>query len=256
VNPEYSSRARDAGRFLTTHWTVVLRAAQSQAPGGPSALAQMCRLYWYPLYAFVRYRGYSSDDAQDLTQGFFLHLLDHRALTRVDPLRGKFRTFLLVSLQNFLATEAERARCLKRGGQMEFIPWDTQSAEERYRHEPADYLTGEKIFDARWAMTMLSEAMRRVEEDYAFQGKAATFEALKAFLDPINSKSPPSYEQAAAALGVSLSAVKTLIHRLRKQFTSFLREEVACTVSDAAEVDDEIRALCEALIASEGRLNP
>jgi len=216
----------------------------------------MCRLYWYPLYAFVRYRGYSSDDAQDLTQGFFLHLLDHRALTRVDPLRGKFRTFLLVSLQNFLATEAERARCLKRGGQMEFIPWDTQSAEERYRLEPADYLTGEKIFDARWAMTMLAEAMRRLEEDYAFQGKAATFEALKAFLDPLNSKSPPSYEQAAAALGVSLSAGKTLIHRLRKQFTSFLREEVACTVSDPAEVDDEIRALCEALIACEGRLNP
>jgi RNA polymerase sigma-70 factor (ECF subfamily) len=256
VNLESDSPARDAGRFHTTHWTVVLRAAQSQVPGGQAALAQLCRLYWYPLYGFVRYRGYSPDDAQDLTQGFFLHLLGRRVLSRVDPLKGKFRTFLLVSLQNFLATEVDRARCLKRGGNMEFIPWDTQSAEERYRLEPADYLTGEKIFDARWAMTVLGEAMRRLDEDYTLQGKAAIFEALKAFLDPLNSKSPPSYEQAAGVLRVSVTAVKTLIHRLRKQFTSFLREEVASTVSDPREVDDEIRALCEALVASEGRLNP
>ena len=212
--------------------------------------------HWYPLYAFVRYLGYGPDDAQDLTQGVSLHLLGHKALIHVDPLKGKFRSFLLASLQNFLATEADRARYLKRGGKMEFIPWDAQSAEERYRLEPADYLTAEKIFDARWAMTVLDEAMRRLDEDYTSRGKAATFKALKAFLDPLNSKSPPSYEQAAAALRIGMSAVKTLIHRMRKQYTTLLRDEVYCTVCDPAEVDDEIRALCEAVIASEGRLNP
>jgi DNA-directed RNA polymerase specialized sigma24 family protein len=124
--------------FRTTHWTVVLRAAQSQAPGGASALAELCRLYWYPLYAFVRRRGYGPEEAQDLTQGFFLHVLSRRALSHVDPLKGKFRSFLLASLQNFLLMEADRARCLKRGAKMEFIAWDAKSAEERYRLEPAE----------------------------------------------------------------------------------------------------------------------
>jgi RNA polymerase sigma factor (sigma-70 family) len=233
---------------------VVLLSAQSHAPGSKTALAELCRLYWYPLYAFVRRRGYSPEDAQDLTQGFFLHLLDHKALAHVDPVKGKFRSFLLASIQNYLAKDADRVHCLKRGGNIEIIPLDTNSAENLYRLEPADHLTAETIFDARWATTLLDEAMTRLGNEYAEQGKSATLQALKPFLDPINVQVLPSYEQLANQLQVTLGAVKTLIHRLRKQYTTFLREEVARTVCDPIEVDEEIHALCEALIASEGRL--
>jgi RNA polymerase sigma factor (sigma-70 family) len=233
---------------------VVLVSAQSQAPGSKAALAELCRLYWYPLYAYVRRRGHTPEETQDLTQGFFLHLLEHKTLGRADPLKGKFRSFLLGSLQNYLSSEAERARCLKRGGGVEFISLDLQDAEDLYRLEPADHLTAEAIFDARWAMTLLDEAMTRLGSEYAEQGKAATLQALKPFLDPTNVQVLPSYEQLANQLQVTLGAVKTLIHRLRKQYTTLLREQVARTVCDPVEVDEEIHALCEALIASEGRL--
>jgi len=229
-------------------------SAQSQAPGSKAALAELCRLYWYPLYAYVRRRGHTPEETQDLTQGFFLHLLEHKTLGRADPLKGKFRSFLLGSLQNYLSSEAERARCLKRGGGVEFISLNLQDAEDLYRLEPADHLTAETIFDARWATTLLDEAMTRLGSEYAEQGQAATLQALKPFLDPTNVQVLPSYEQLANQLQVTLGAVKTLIHRLRKQYTTLLREEVARTVCDPVEVDDEIHALCEALIASEGRL--
>ena len=230
-------------------------SAQSQAPGSKAALAELCRLYWYPLYAYVRRRGHTPEETQDLTQGFFLHLLEHKTLGRADPLKGKFRSFLLGSLQNYLSSEAERARCLKRGGGVEFISLDLQDAENLYRLEPADHLTAETIFDARWATTLLDEAMTRLGSEYAEQGQAATLQALKPFLDPTNVQVLPSYEQLANQLQVTLGAVKTLIHRLRKQYTTLLREEVARTVCDPVEVDEEIHALCEALIASEGRLS-
>jgi RNA polymerase sigma factor (sigma-70 family) len=234
----------------------VLLSAQSQAPGSEEALAELCRTYWYPLYAFVRGRGSSPEDAQDLTQGFFLHLLDHKALRQVSPLKGKFRSFLVASLQNYLSNEADSARCLKRGGNLEFVPLDTKLAEDRYRLGSVDFLTAEKIFDARWAMTLLDEAMDQLREEYAAQGKKSTFETLKPLLDPINSGAEPSYEQAASALQVSVGSIKTLIHRLRKQYASLLREEVARTVCDPEEVDEEIRYLCEALVTTEGRLEP
>ena len=246
--------AEGAVSFHTTHWTIVMRAVQSQAQGGQSALAELCRLYWYPLYVFARLSGHSPDDAQDLIQGFFLHLLEHRAPTGVDRLKGKFRSFLLASLQNYLSDELDRARCLKRGGNEEFVHLDAEDAEERYRLEPVEFLTAEKIFDARWAMTVLGEAMNQLRQEYATEGKASTFETLKVFLDPINSIAPPSYEEVAHQLQVSMGGVKTLIHRLRKQYTALLREEVGRTVCDPAEIDEEIHALCEALVASEGRL--
>ena len=245
-----------AGSFHTTRWTIVMRAAQSQAQGGQSALAELCRLYWYPLYIFARRRGYSPDDAQDLTQGFFLHVVEHRALTGVDRLKGKFRSFLLASFQNHLSDAGDRARRLKRGGDKEFVQLDAEDAEERYRLEPVEFLTPEKMFDARWAMTVLGEALKQLRQEYASAGKTSTFEALKAFLDPNNSIAPPSYDEVANQLQVTTGAVKTLIHRLRKRYTALLREEVGRTVSDPAEIDEEIHALCEALIASEGRLGP
>jgi len=253
LKTDHSSMA-DAAEFRPTRWSVVLLSAQSKAPGSRAALAALCRLYWYPLYAFVRRRGYNPEDAQDLTQGFFLHLLGHKALAQVDPLKGKFRSFLLASIQNYLSKEVDRARCQKRGGKTEFVYVDAKNAEDRYRLEPTDYLTAEKIFDGRWALTLLDEAMSLLSAEYAGQGKMATLETLKPFLKPIDSEAPPSYEQVANQLEVSIGAVRTLVHRLRKRYTTLLREEVARTVSDPREIDGEIHGLCDALIASEGWL--
>ena len=234
----------------------MLLSAQSHTPGSQAALAELCRIYWYPIYAFVRRRGSGAEDAQDLTQGFFLHLLDHKALRQVSPAKGKFRSFLLASLQNYLSDQADSARCLKRGGNIDFLSQDMRSAEDRYGLLQLDFLTADKVFDARWAMTLLDEAMAQLSEEYAAQGKASMFETLKPFVDPINSKAANSYEQVAETLRVGLGSVKKLIFRLRRRYASLLREEVARTVSDPAEVDQEIHALCEALVAAEGRLDP
>lgn len=233
-----------------------MKAAQSQAEGGEMALAELCRLYWYPLYIFARRRGYSPNDAEDLTQGFFLHLLAGRALAGVDPLKGKFRSFLLACFQNYISDAIDRTRRLKRGGDKEFVQLDAEEAEARYRREPDEFLTAEKIFDARWAMTVLGEALKRLRQEYLAAGKAPIFEVLEAFLDPNNALALPSYEEVGDRLGLSVAGVKTLVHRLRKRYRMILREEVGRTVSDPAEIDEEIHALCEALIASEGRLGP
>jgi RNA polymerase sigma-70 factor (ECF subfamily) len=163
---------------------------------------------------------------------------------------------LLASLQKYISNEAERARCLKRGGKVEFVPFDVEGAEDRYSLEQADRLTPEKIFDARWAMVLLGEAMNRLSHEYIAQGKATTFQTLKMFLDPINTKKLPSYEEAAVELNVSVGSIKTLIHRLRKQYTVFVREEIARTVANAVDVDAEIHELCEAVIATEGWVTP
>jgi RNA polymerase sigma-70 factor (ECF subfamily) len=256
VERDLGSSAEGAASFHTTRWTIVMSAAQSQAPGAESALAQFCRTYWYPLYIFARRRGYSPDDAQDLTQSFFLHLLEHRALADVDRLKGKFRSFLLASFQNHLSDQADHARRIKRGGGKEFVQLDAEEAEERYRLEPAESLTPENIFDARWTMTVLGEVLKQLRQEYVAEGKACTFDALKAFLDPYNSTTLPSYDEVANRLQVTLGAAKTLIHRLRKRYTALLRQEVGRTVSDPAEIDEEIHALCEALIATRGRLGP
>ena len=253
---DYGPQAEGGESFHTTRWTIVMKAAQNQTLGGHSALAELCRLYWYPLYMFARRRGHSPDDAQDLTQGFFLHLVEQRALASVDRLKGKFRSFLLASFQNHLSDVGDRARRLKRGGDKEFVQLDAEEAEERYRLEPVEFLTPEKMFDARWAMTVLGEAQKQLRQEYAIGGKTSTFEVLKVFLDPNNSITPPSYDEVANRLQVTTGAVKTLIHRLRKRYTALLREEVGRTVSDPAEIDEEIHALCEALIATEGRLGP
>jgi DNA-directed RNA polymerase specialized sigma24 family protein len=251
---EDASVVREAN-FQPTHWTLVLKAAQSNAPGAAGALGELCQLYWYPLYVFARRRGRSPDDAKDLTQGFFLLLLDKRVLTAVDRQKGKFRSFLLTTFQHYISGELDRARAQKRGGGCEFVSLDFQCAEGRYKQEPADKtITAEQLFDARWALTLLSRAMNLLHQEYVLQGRASTFQILKIFLQ--SSDTPPSYEAAARALGLGLGATKTLIHRLRKQYTTILRKEIARTVSDPGEVEMEIHALCEALIASGGQLEP
>jgi len=247
--------ARSVG-FHTTRWSLVISAGNGAGAKNQEALAELCKHYWYPLYAFARRSGYNAHDSQDLTQSFFQHLFEQNALNRAAPARGRFRTFLLASFHNHISHSREKARAVKRGGGHQLLSLNTEAAEDRYRQEPADYLTAEKIFEARWAITVLAKAMRSLEEEYAAQGKIATFEALKCFLDPIHVKTTPSYERASDALRVGLGAVKTLIHRLRKRYAALLREEVRRTLADPTEIDEELRALCEALIASEGRLDP
>ena len=249
-------RPPSAASFHATRWTVVMKAAQSQAEGAELALAELCQVYWYPLYIFARRRGYSPSDAEDLTQGFFLHLLADRALAGIDPVKGKFRSFLIACFQNYIADAADWSRRVKRGGGKELVQLDAEDAEERYRREPVEFLTAEKIFDARWAMTILGETMTRLREEYIAAGKESTFEALESFLDPNSALALPSYEDVAKRLGLSASGVKTIVHRMRKRYRSILREEVGRTVSDPANIDEEIHALCEALRASGGRLGP
>ena len=189
-------------------------------------------------------------------QGFFLHLLEHKTLERADPLKGKFRSFLLGSLQNYLSSEAERARCLKRGGGVELVPLDLQNAENRYRLEPHRSVDSGESIRRSLAVALLSEAMNRLRQEYATPKKAVMLEVLKAFLDIANSKALPSYEEAAATLQVSVGSVKTMIHRLRKEYALLVREQIECTVSDPHEVDAEIHELCEALAAAEGWVMP
>jgi RNA polymerase sigma-70 factor (ECF subfamily) len=254
LKADESSEKNVAHGFRTTRWTVVLLSAQSQAPGFRAALGELCRTYWYPLYAYIRRRGRTPEEAQDLTQGFFLHLLEHKTLGRVDRLKGRFRAFLLGSLQNYLSKEADRARCLKRGGKVEFVRLELQAAEDRYQLEPADQLSGEKIFEARWALVLLEHALTVLGRQYAVRHKEAVFETLKSFIGIGASGPEASYEAAGQRLGVGVGTVKTLIHRLRKQYMAIVWGEVSRTVSDPAEIEDELHALCDALVASEGRL--
>ena len=256
MNPKNSAVDADAARFRSTHWSVVLTAAQDQTPAGQAALAELYRSYWYPLYAYVRRRGYSPHDSQDLTQCFFLHLLEYRGLAQVDPHKGRFRSFLLASLQNFLITAQRQQRTIKRGGLCRFISLDAEAVESRYQLEPVDdsALTAEQMFDARWALTLLNKAIAGVQAQYVARGKGKIFETLKGFLPTGSREEFGCYHEAAEALGVSEGSVTNLIHRLRRQYSIALRCEVARTVREPAAIDGEIHLLCEALVAAEGHL--
>ena len=254
MNQEHGSIPGDPAQFRTTRWSAIFIAAESQMPGSQEALTALCRDYWYPIYAFARRAGHAPPDAQDLTQGFFLSLLQRRALKQVDPSRGKFRSFLLGSFKHYLSDEFDRAHALKRGGDREFVFLDATDAETRYQYEPADQLTPEKIYDARWAMTLLSRAVDRLREECIASGEVSRFEVLRPFVGAEIGQAPPTYEELAKTLGITLGTAKTWVHRFRKRYTALLREEVWRTVSDPNEIDDEIHALCSALAAAEGRL--
>jgi RNA polymerase sigma factor (sigma-70 family) len=223
-------------------------------PGSQEALTTLCRDYWYPLYAFARRAGHAPPDAQDFTQGFFLALLQRRTLKRADPSRGKFRSFLLGSFKNYLHDEADRAHALKRGGGREFVFLDAADAESRYELEPVDQLTAEKIYDAHWAIILLARAVERLREEHVTSGELARFETLRAFVGAEMGDPPPTYEQVANTLGITLGAAKKSVHRFRKRYTTLLRQEIWRTVADPSDIEGEIRALCEALVATEGRL--
>jgi len=236
---ESESRARAAGQFATTHWSVVLAAGDAHSPRSAQALETLCRTYWYPLYAYVRRRGHSPEEAEDLIQEFLVHLLATHALGTVHPAKGRFRSFLLASLNHFLANEWDKARAQKRGGGQMAISLDT--AEARYRAEPGDDMSPERIFERHWAMALLAQVSVRLRENYQTAGNGPLFETLRIYLT--GEKGLPSYQQTADQLGLSLEAVKKAVERLRRRYGELLREEIAHTVNDPAEVDEEIRHL-------------
>jgi DNA-directed RNA polymerase specialized sigma24 family protein len=227
--------------FVTTHWTVVLAARDMGTPQSAEALETLCRTYWYPLYAYVRRQGHVPHDAQDLTQEFFARLLLKGWLEPVALGKGKFRTFLLVVLKRFLADEWDRTQAAKRGGGQIAFSLDAATAEERYRLEPVSGLSAEKIYERRWALTLLEQTMARLEREFVAAGKAGEFDKLKAFLTA--AKGEISYSDTAAALDQSEATTRQAVHRLRRRFRQLFREEIAHTVSSPDEIDDEVRHL-------------
>ena len=231
--------------FTTTHWSVVLASAQGNSPQAAVALEQLCRTYWYPLYAFVRRQGHSPHDAEDLLQAFFARFLEKNYLSAVDRSKGRFRSFLLAALKHFLADEWDKAHACKRGGQVQFLSLDSEAAESRYWEEPVSGLTPESLYEQRWACVLLERVMQRLEEDWAEAGKRHFFEALKPFL--VGENRSATYAQLALKLGVSEAALKMKVQRLRHRYQRLLREEIAHTVASPAEVEDEIGYLFRVL---------
>ena len=227
--------------FRTTHWSQVLCAGRTASPEARQALEGLCSTYWYPLYAFVRRRGHGPEDAQDLVQGFFARFLARDDLASVHPDKGRFRTFLLAALAHHLANEWDRARALKRGGGLEFLPLDDGDPEERFLRADAADLAPESTFDRSWAERMLETVLSRLRQECDAEGRAGRFDALKGFL--LGERGDVPYATVADQLGTSEQGVKSAVHRLRQRFRDTFREEVARTVANPAEVDDELRHL-------------
>ena len=230
------------GVFTTTHWSVVLAAGQDCSPQSTEALEQLCRTYWYPVYLYVRRRGHSVEDAQDLTQQFFAQLLEKRFFTLADPARGRFRSFLLLALERFLINEWKRAHRLKRGGEGHWMSLNTQEGEQRYAEEPATAtLTPDRAYERRWAMTLLEQALAAVRQEYIAAGNARVFEELAELL--WGKDVSTSYAQTGERLGLTEGAARGAMHRLRERYRERLRAEVAHTVAHPGEVEDELRYL-------------
>ena len=242
--------------FATTRWSLILSATGSDADEQKKceALAELCRTYWRPIFLFVSRHGHSIQEAQDLTQDFFVMILESDWLQQADEHRGRFRSFLLKSLQNFLSHAEERSRSVKRGGQLEFVSWDEWLAEAPSQlmlsAQTIESLPPEHLFDLRWAATVAEHALQRLREECERQGRLRLFETLRGYLT--SERSDVSYASLAAALGIAETAVKKQLHNLRQRFRWLLRDEVAHTVENPADIDDEIRHLCVVLAAANG----
>lgn len=232
-------------RFTATRWSVVLAAGQSTGLEREKALQQLAQSYWFPLYSYIRRKGHPADEAEDLTQGFFSHLLEKQTLAKADQDKGRFRAFLLTVLKHYISDEWKKSHTLKRGGQRKFVQMDAQQAEGFYSLAPVDPITPEKLFDRNWAMALLTLVMTRLGEHYAQKGQTDLFIAIKGSID--GSAGDLSYADIGAKLNMTEAAVKTAAHRLRKQYRDILREEIAQTVSSEDEIDDEIRFLMDTL---------
>jgi RNA polymerase sigma-70 factor (ECF subfamily) len=239
-----SAEARDPV-FVTTQWSVVLAAAHSDTPRAQAALEKLCRIYWYPLYAYVRRRGYSAHDSQDLTQGFFAQLLGHQSLARANPERGRFRSFILTAINNFLITERNKTWTKKRGGGCQIFSTDLAAAEGRFDLEPADNSTPDKIFEKQWALALLDEVLNRLEAEYQREGRIELFTTLKQTLMGARESLP--YEELAAKLEMNEGAIKVAVHRLRKRYRELIRAEIASTLDHSQDIEEEMRHLFSAL---------
>jgi RNA polymerase sigma-70 factor (ECF subfamily) len=228
--------------FATTHWSVVLAAGHGSAPNADTALETLCRMYWYPLYAYVRRKGYQVEDAKDLTQQFFARLLQGGRIALADSARGRFRTFLLTALNHFLINEWTKSGREKRGGAVEFVPLHTDDPENLYAAEPADQATPETVYEQRWAAAVMKQAFDRLQAEHRGD-RARLFEALKPFVWGEKAGAPQA--EIAAALSLNEGTVRVAIHRLRRSYRDFLRAEIASTVATPAEVDDELRHLID-----------
>jgi RNA polymerase sigma factor (sigma-70 family) len=231
--------------FNTTHWSVVLAAGDTASARAAEALEKLCRAYWYPLYTYVRRRGYQPEDAEDLTQDFFARLLARRDLELVRRERGRFRSYLLVSLNHFLTNEWKRERRAKRGGGRALIPLHELMAEENYAREPATTETPDKLFERRWARTLLERVLDRLGAEGVASGRGRQFACLRGFLS--DQPAPRSQAELAVELNTSEGAVKQAVHRLRRRYRELLREEIANTVATAGDVEDELRHLIAVL---------
>ena len=231
--------------FVTTHWSVVLTAGRSDTTRAQEALSRLCETYWYPLYAYVRRRGQSPQDAQDSTQEFFARLLAGHWVGDADRAKGRFRTFLLTALNRFLANEWDRARAQKRGGGAASVPLDTAVAESRYCADTQNVLTPDRLYDRQWARPLLDRALTRLEAEQQRLGKSAEFNTLSPALTADRGDIP--YAAMAAQLGLNEPATRMAVHRLRKRFREVFREEIAQTVAEPSEVEEEIRHLLAAL---------
>lgn len=231
--------------FATTHWSVVQLAARNDTTRAQRALSDLCGGYWYPLYAYVRRQGFSPEDAQDLTQEFFAKFLSKNNLAELSPDQGKFRSFLIACLKNFLANEWDKARAAKRGSGQRVISFDESEAEQRYKLEPAHELSADKLFERRWALTLLDTVLAKLRAEFQGEGKESVFEKLKPCL--AGSRESQPYSELANELNMTVGAVKVAVHRFRQRYRELLRREIASTVSNAAEVDEEIRYLFSVL---------
>jgi RNA polymerase sigma-70 factor (ECF subfamily) len=234
-----------AAVFATTKWTRVLLARHPESIEAREALGELCQTYWYPLYAFIRRSGYSREDAQDVAQDFFARLLSQEWLAQVDRRKGRFRSFLLVALKHFLANEWDKKRALKRGGGQQFISFDGAGLEARYELEPSHLDSPDRMFERRWAILLLDKALARLEQAHLEEGKTLVFETLRDYLT--GDRHSIRYAEVATRLGVTLGALKVMVHRFRRRYREVLREEVGETVAEPGQIEDEMRYLLEVL---------
>ncbi len=252
MTPLHSAPLKPSPCFVTTRWSLVLQARDKADPDGVAALADLCRAYWFPLYAFIRKRSRDGHEAQDLTQSFFARLLEKDFLDDVLPERGRFRAFLLAAVRHFVANEGDKQRAAKRGGgrwsrSLDAAAFDWESGESRYLTDPSHDLTAERLFEKQWALALLERVLSRLRDEYVNAGKREQFETLQPFLS--TDRDSANYSEAVSRLSITVEAARVAAHRLRRRYRQLLRDEIAQTVASPEHVDDEIRHLFEVLAA-------
>jgi RNA polymerase sigma-70 factor (ECF subfamily) len=245
INHHFRESNTDRSVFVTTHWSMVLRAGQENSTCAQEALANLCQVYWYPLYAYVRRRGHSPEDAQDLTQEFFVRVLERNWLGNADREKGRFRSFMLGAMSHFLADQWDKSRAQKRGGGILPIPLEFEAAEMRYSHEPADRTTPEQSYERQWALALLEGVLNRLGKEYKQEGQEELFVMLSPCL--VGERTEQPYAELAKRLGVSEGTVKSAVYRLRQRYRQLLNADIASTVANPAEAEDELRHLFQVL---------